>query len=290
MIDRKRVRHAFGKQAGEYESHASVQKRVLARLVDILQGESLAPRRILDIGSGTGMLLRTLRGVYGDAWAVGVDHAVGMNIKARKCLGNDGRAHVLAADAEQLPFSPSSFDLVLSTSTFQWLEHPGVAFGEAFRVLVPGGLFCFALFGEGTLHELRNSYRYAAALNGGPENRVHTFLTGKQVASALRQAGFASCRVTSRMEVEFHENVPALLRSLKRIGAGNASPVRGRGLAGKRTMLAMMERYRHLYGGSNGIPASYEVIYGLGWKGGTAGEDIKQAIDFVFSLNDTGAT
>jgi malonyl-CoA O-methyltransferase len=63
-----------------------------------------------------------------------------------------------------------------------------------------------------------------------------------------------------------HDDVPALLRSLKRIGAGNASPITPRGLAGKRIMLDMMQRYKNEYGLGSGIPATYEIIYGLGRK------------------------
>lgn len=267
MIEKKRVRHAFGRQAHEYEHHASVQKRVLARFVRILKDENIAPRRILDVGSGTGMLLRSLLEIYGEAFAVGIDHALGMNLKAREGMEAAGRTQFLAADAELLPFSSASFDLVLSTSTFQWLNELDRAFAEAFRVLAPGGVFCFALFGEKTLHELRASYRSAlAAQICANDNRFHTFLSRKEVRAALLRAGFTGCRVSSHMETEFHEDVPGLLRSLKRIGAGNASPVSTRGLAGKRVMLDMVRIYTNEYGDISGIPASYEIIYGLGRK------------------------
>jgi malonyl-CoA O-methyltransferase len=267
MIDKKRVSHAFGSQANEYEHHASVQKRVLTRFVRILKNENMAPRRLLDVGSGTGMLLRSLRDIYGEVFAVGVDHALGMNLKAREGLETAGRTQILAADAELLPFPGSTFDLVLSTSTFQWLNELDSAFEEVFRVLAPGGLFCFALFGEKTLHELRASYRSALVANrSGNENRVHIFPSRTEVKAALLRAGFTECRVSTQMETEIHDDVPSLLRSLKRIGAGNASPISPRGLAGKRVMLDMMQRYKNEYGDSSGISASYEIIYGLGRK------------------------
>jgi malonyl-CoA O-methyltransferase len=266
IIDRNKVKRAFGKQAAEYENHATVQKRVVTGLITILKHEDIVPRWLLDVGSGTGMLLRCLRDLYGDVYAIGIDHAMGMNLKARQRFEHDGHTHILAADAEHLPFPGSAFDLVLSTSTFQWLNELDTAFGEAYRVLTPGGLFCFALFGEKTLHELRDSYCSALDANCSPENRIHTFLTRIDVESALTRAGFTECRVVTHMEVQFHEDVPALLRSLKRIGAGNASPVTPRGLAGKHIMLDMMQRYINKYGDGSGIPASYEIIYGLGMK------------------------
>ena len=75
-----------------------------------------------------------------------------------------------------LPFADGIFDLVVSTSTFQWLAALEKAFSEAKRVLTPGGTFLFALFGEGTLHELKNSYRTVLlAENAIDKDRSHNF-------------------------------------------------------------------------------------------------------------------
>ena len=80
-------------------------------------------------------------------------------------------------------------------------------------------------------------------------------------------AGFEPSRVWSEDETESHPDVPTLLRSLKKIGAGNASADHPRGLAERRVMLAMMEHYDGNYGRDETIPATYEVIYGWGFKG-----------------------
>jgi len=269
MIDRGKVRQAFGRGAAEYDTHAVVQKRVIARFVELLKREDLAPRRLLDIGAGTGVLLRSLRELYGHADAVGIDLSIGMSRTARENLAANGSEFILTADAEQLPFVGASFDLALSTSTFQWLVDLKTAFGEVFRVLAPGGAFCFALFGGQTLHELRTSYRLALTAAGCQwEDRSHTFFTENEVTEALTWAGFGGCRVVTEFDIEMHDNVPSLLRSLKRIGAGSASPITLRGLAGKRVMLDMMETYRREFSRPLGMPATYEVLYGVARKNG----------------------
>jgi ubiquinone/menaquinone biosynthesis C-methylase UbiE len=90
---------------------------------------------VLDVGCGTGRLLRRLDGVF--AASVGVDPAAGMLVAARR-LGT--RADLVAASAERLPLPDRSFSLVTATlSARHWADlDAGVA--ELARVLAPGGL------------------------------------------------------------------------------------------------------------------------------------------------------
>jgi len=261
-IDRQKVRDSFHRQATDYDGHAVVQGRVVQRIIDLLQAERVAPARLLDVGAGTGRLLGRLIDLYPEASAVGVDLALGMCRTAEANLPPQ-RVQLVNADAESLPFADGCFDLVLSTSTYQWLTSLDLAFAEARRVLAPGGLFCFALFGEKTLFELRSSYK--VALNGGSD-RSHSFFSQADVLAAMQRTGLASPKVSSELEVELHPDVPELLRSLKRIGAGSTAPVAAKGLSERRVMLDMMEAYRNSYGGDDGMPATYEVIYGIARK------------------------
>lgn len=265
VIDRRRVKHSFGRQAHEYDRHADVQKRVITRFMEIMPPMEAGPDRILDLGTGTGMLLCRLSGVFPGACLVGIDLAPEMSLMARQKMPRNGNSHSLSADAEQLPFADGSFDLIVSTSTFQWLDKLDSAFREALRVLRPGGRFFFAMFGESTLFELKNSYRGALATFGRQrEDRAHNFHSVREAEESLARAGFGGCRVMSEKYVEYHENVPSLLRSLKKIGAGSAAGVGLRGLAGRRVMQDMIESYVRIYGSDGMIPATYEVIYAMG--------------------------
>jgi malonyl-CoA O-methyltransferase len=241
-----------------------VQKKVIARVVELLKKENAAPTRLLDVGAGTGMLVRTLRGMFTNATAIGIDLAIGMSRTARRNMKKDTSSHILTADAEFLPFRNEVFDLVISTSTFQWLMNLDEAFNEARRVLLPGGLFIFTLFGENTLFELRSSFREALASYGGRNlDPTHKFFSRKEVLSALDRSGFKELRVLMENEVEYHIDVPSLLRSLKRIGAGNASELNPSGLSGRGVMVDMMSRYQSRFLTVSGIPATYEIIYGI---------------------------
>ncbi len=268
-IDRKRVRYAFDRNAMEYNLHAEVQKRVIARLTELLQELHISPRRILDIGAGTGILLKNLAGLYPEARLFGLDLAFGMCQAARADQLDNPSIALLTGDAEALPFRDDAFDLIVSTSTFQWLGELDRVFAEAFRSLAPEGRFVFALFGEKTLFELRDSYLKAWESKGlGSEERTHTFPFLSEVGTALDRTGFTDVSVFSEREVEFHLDVPPLLRSLRSIGAGNTAPVRSRGLAERGVMVEMMETYRRDHGVDGLIPATYEVIYGEAGKTG----------------------
>lgn len=265
-IDRRKVRNSFHARASEYDRHAVVQKRVLDRLIHLMP-TNIVPVRILDIGCGTGALLLKLRDLYPGAFLAGIDMAFGMAEAARCKVAGSHSVQFVTADAESLPFAGQSFDLLLSTSTFQWLEQLEPAFRELKRVLAPGGYFCFALFGEKTLFELKESYRHA--LDHFPDaqkDRTHNFKCSDDVAAALCSAGLQAEFLISETEIELHPDVPHLLRSIKRIGAGNAAPGSRGGLTGRRVIMEMMEEYERHFRCEGGVPATYEVIYGVGRK------------------------
>ncbi len=105
----------------------------------------------------------------------------------------------------------------------------------------------------------------------GLKDRTHTFHAATEVEAALGRTGFNDARVFSELEVEYNPDVPALLRSLRRIGAGNAAPAGSRGLAERRVMLDMMDIYQREHAVDGLIPATYEVIYGEAGKGSGSG-------------------
>jgi len=270
-LDKTRVRRSFDRQAPFYEETVQVQKRVIlqlaAQLADSTGGN--VPGRVLDVGAGTGMLLRVLRSLYPDALLAGIDQAAGMAQCGSVPRQGKGSGSVLrvTGDAEQLPFADGSFGLVVSTSTFQWLNHLENAFSEAMRVLAPGGCFRFALFGGSTMRELKACYRKAIFEAGRPEeDRTHRFFSVGEVTDALGKAGFADCLVDASIELEHYASVSLLLRSLRRIGAGNASTHGRRGLQSRKVMQRMSELYQQEFGGAQGIPVTYEVIWGSGRK------------------------
>ncbi len=194
-----------------------------------------------------------------------MDIAHGMTCAAHSRLDN---ASACDGDARSLPFADRVFDTVVSSSVYQWVEDLPVAFSEVERVLAPGGIFAVALFGERTLFELRDSHRAAVADCGSSKvSHVQAFPSLEEVRQAIAISGLTCLESFSKMEVEYHRDVPELMRQLKQIGASNASSGRPRGLASRRVMQAMVREYEELFRRDGGIPASYEVIVAMARKG-----------------------
>ncbi len=96
------------------------------------------PETILDIGCGTGRLLRKAHLRWPAAHLIGVDPAEGM-VEAARRLTPAAAFHVSLA--ESLPFPDASVDLVLSTISFHhWQDQPQ-AVRQIARVLRPAGYF-----------------------------------------------------------------------------------------------------------------------------------------------------
>jgi ubiquinone/menaquinone biosynthesis C-methylase UbiE len=138
----------FNRWAATYDRHLlqpllflPVQQAAL----DFALEEVPQPQRILDVGCGTGRLLRACEGLSTDTTLIGVDAAWAMIQEGRKRLSPGSRIRLLQAVAEALPFPQSSFDVIFSTLSFHhWQPEPGLK--EIERVLTGHGRFFLAEF------------------------------------------------------------------------------------------------------------------------------------------------
>lgn len=140
----------FHDRAPGYEAgyRGRLHADIVARTAQLALARCPAPRRVLDVGCGTGMLLRELaRRFGGSPQLVGVDAAAAMIEQARALATNrrpGARLAFVRGVAERLPFGNGAFDLVATTTSFDhWADQRG-GLAECRRVLAPGGLFVLA--------------------------------------------------------------------------------------------------------------------------------------------------
>jgi ubiquinone/menaquinone biosynthesis C-methylase UbiE len=118
----------------------------------------------LDVGCGTGFLSLELAG-RGHR-VTGLDFAPSMIERAERKAAELGFAvRFEQGDAEQMPFAPASFDLVISRHVLWTLPHPEAAVDDWLRVLRPGARLVIV---DGAV--LDGSDRVAGAQPGCQEN------------------------------------------------------------------------------------------------------------------------
>lgn len=112
------------------------------RIIKSLASSSIFSGRVLDIGSGTGILCMEIARTFKHLEVLGIDVSCDMLCIAEKSLREEGfksRVKFIHADALNLPFSEKSFDAVVSyVSLHHWKDAASVL-SEIKRVLKKDG-------------------------------------------------------------------------------------------------------------------------------------------------------
>ena len=132
---------AFDRRAPGYESGwlGRLHHEIADRAADLALTCRPEPVRVLDVGCGTGYLLRRLAARAPQAAELaGIDPAPAM-IGTARALADDDRLSFAAGVAEHLPFPDGHFDLLVSTTSFDHWADQRAGLAECARVLAPGG-------------------------------------------------------------------------------------------------------------------------------------------------------
>jgi malonyl-CoA O-methyltransferase len=260
LIDKRLARRAFEKAADTYDEAAVLQNEIGDRLMERLDYIRQQPRRILDLGAGTGMFTRALMKRYRKADVVALDIAKPMLHCVKQRAGWLRKPGCVCGDSESLPFNDDSFDFIFSNLMLQWCTDLEATFVELRRVLSPGGLLMFTTFGPDTLMELRASWE---AVDG--YTHVNSFIDLHDVGDSLLHTKWAEPVMDSERITVTYRELRGLMQDLKHIGAHNVTSGRPRGLTGKRHLQQLVEAYEP-FREDGVLPASYEVVYGHAWS------------------------
>ncbi len=192
---------AFRPDAAARARQAGYPAGLPARIADRYSGcgyaldgvEHGGVRVAVDLGCGAGMDARLLAQMLaGDAVVIALDLAPAMLGRVREAAPCDGVPILaIAGDMERLPLDDAIADLVIANASFNLAVDKPAAFGEAARILRPGGrLVARELVREGDLSGdlAQDPVAWNASLGG--------VLLENELRDQVRGAGFTEVRIT----------------------------------------------------------------------------------------------
>jgi SAM-dependent methyltransferase len=118
------------------------RRNIFQKWFDQLDGSRL---RVLDVGAK----YQPYRPLLGEK----VERYVALDISSQ------GRVTVVA-DGQALPFAPESFDIVIISQVFEFIENPSLAAEQIHLVLRPGGVLIASIAGFAPLFEWHERWRF----------------------------------------------------------------------------------------------------------------------------------
>jgi arsenite methyltransferase len=180
------------------------QRCQVLKALELKQGE-----RLLDIGSGPGLLAHDIAASVGPAGRVcGIDISEDMLMMSRRRCADQSWTEFERADATKLPYPNDSFDAAVSTQVYEYVADVPRALAELHRVVRPGGrvVVVDTDYGSLVIHT-ENEARMELVLSAWNEHFVHGRLP-RILSRQLRDAGFAIRHrdVIPMFNPEYHEH------------------------------------------------------------------------------------
>lgn len=246
------IARSFGAASQSYDFSARLQRYSGKNLMPWLPNRS--DLNVVDLGSGTGFFTNVLNSRY--------ENVIGVDISKEMLNYAKSRRHPdinwLAGDANKLPFQDNSIDLIYSNLAIQWCQPLEKAIAEILRVLKPGGLFVFATLTDGTLFELKSSWKQV-----DNDKHVIDFLTDDNIKNICTSSKSRLLKENVQDVILEYETVLHLAHELKGLGANSVPNKKSKGLAGKEKWKKMTNAYSDFIELNGILPATYRVFSGL---------------------------
>lgn len=178
-----------------------------------------------------------------------------------------GDAEGLVEMCEVVPLPAGSIDLAVSLLSLHAINDLPGLLAQIRRALRPDGLFIAAMFGAGTLSELRDSLLHAeVATASGASPRVYPFAEIRQAGALLQRAGFALPVADLESVTVRYASMISLLADLRGMGETSALAERSRRPLSRQTLAAAAEHYARNHSAPDGrLTATFNLVWLSGW-------------------------
>ncbi|MDD5291909.1 MAG: methyltransferase domain-containing protein [Candidatus Omnitrophica bacterium] len=252
------IKKEFSMASVNYDENALLQRDIANELFDrvILPDYDFS---LLDIGAGTGYLIKRFQGLGFVKDIYAMDIAFGMLDVIRK---KNLKVKLAQSDANHLPFKDKSFDLVVSNVAYQWVNDLNSAFRDAGRVLKENGNFYFTIFTENTLKELRTVISEHLKVDIRQINAMGYLPKSTDVWKALEEEKLSIVKTDLKQVEQHYANLFELLYWLKDIGANRYwSKSLYKGLSSRGFLESISKIYEANFKQGDRIFATFEIMF-----------------------------
>jgi malonyl-CoA O-methyltransferase len=208
VFDKSKVKANFNQANQSYSHNAILQKMVVDNLLELANAEISNADNIIDLGSGTGFVADKIISNFPDKKICQLD------IAEKMLATNQFQTPKIVADIEALPFDKNTFDLALSSLSFQWLNSLEHSISQVLNIVKNNGNFYFSLIADGSLEELKKSCRDCdVGLS------INNFIDQKNLEIILKKLDL-NYQLKSETIILEYKDFYSILKSMKSIGAG----------------------------------------------------------------------
>lgn len=239
------IKRSFDSSCATYDSSCDIQRLVAGRLAELT---GIGHENILEIGAGTGIFTDELAAKYPGADVTCVDISASLLSGALK---KHPDYRYICADGENLPIT-GAFDMIASSSTFQWFDSPEKSIPAMLKLLRKGGEFAFSIFAEGTFVEMSILNKMTGF------GSVYDLRPDSVYMDIFKEYG---AEFETREYVLFFDSVKEFLKKQKGTGATFTGVSK---FSSKSSYQKFIELYPELFGENGKIPVTYKIFYAHG--------------------------
>ena len=245
VFNKSKIKNNFNKAALNYDDYAVLQKEVAKKLVNLSSDNINKSNKILDLGSGTGFVADSIKSTNKEIFELDI---------AYNMLDKRPGSLKVNADIEYLPFVENSFDLILSSLAFQWLNNISLAITNCGKVLKDNGSLIFSIITDGSLAELKSS-----CTTCGVNLSINQFPTKQYLVDIISDISKNYQLIDEKIILEY-KDLYDLLNSMKKIGASYGSNFNRNNLTKKQFEL-LNSFYLKNFNSKDRIFATWQVTY-----------------------------